>query len=385
MPKQSMMIRVNSKALRESIIKRQSLASLETPLGVSRQAINGWLSKNRIPPRKLSILASELDFSVDEMEAITTSPKDEAFVLFRTNRNVAVSQGVKEDVLEVAEDFFSLDDLTAINRESIDIVLKNEDPTSAAKSILKQLNLSYDNISLDKVLTALKRYNVHILFYNFGEKFVDAKAQAVCVRRGNKRVIFVNSYEFVEDVLWRIFHEVCHLFSNHTDVTEEDEKFCNEVANQILTPDAFFQENKSILKRRFSQGLRLTPFLVEEIATELSSSFQGVVIALKNNKIIDDTVSRYLWGVIRNQKKTKKRVHQIISPSDEIDPKEFLDNLLEDSDRAKFVHLQQSVKMGLILDKISTRRAAELLHIDEMSIQQLARRWKSQYGKKNNL
>lgn len=84
MPKQSMMIRVNSKALRESIIKRQSLASLETLLGVSRQVINGWLIKNRIPPRKLSILAGELDFSVDEVEAITASPKDSEVLPSRT-------------------------------------------------------------------------------------------------------------------------------------------------------------------------------------------------------------------------------------------------------------------------------------------------------------
>ena len=386
MPKQSMMIRVNSTALRKSMsCRQQPLASLEAPLGVSRQAINGWLSKNRIPPRKLSILANKLNLSAEELKAITSTPKDEAVILFRTNRNVAVPEDVKTDVLEVAEDFFSLDALSAVNRESIDIVLKNECPVSAAKSILKQLNLTYDNISVDKVITALKRYNIHILFYNFGEKFVSAKAQAVCVKRGNKQAIFVNSYELVEDVLWRVFHEVCHLFSNHTDVTEDDEKFCNEVANQILTPDLFFQGNKALLKKRFSQELGLTPFLVEEITTELFSSFQGVVIALKKNKIINDRVDRYLWGVIRNQKKVKRQVFHIISPSPSDDPKEFLYNLLEDPNRLKFVHLQQSVKMGLILNRISARRAADFLCVDEMSIQQLTRRWKTQYGSKNNL
>ena len=381
MPKQSMMIRVNSKALRKSISHRQqSLASLEDPLGVSRQAINGWLNKNSIPPRKLSILADTLDLSVEELEEITSTPKDETFILFRTNRNVAVPENVKEGVLSVAEDFFLLDDLSAINREPIDVVLKNECPISAAKSILKQLSLTHGNISIDKVITALKKYNIHILFYDFGEKFVGASAQAVCVRRGNKQAIFVNSHELIEDVLWRVFHEVCHLFSNHTNVTEDDEKFCNEVANQILTPNSFFQENKAFLRKKFSQELGFAPFFVKEIATELSASFQGVTIALKKNKITDDKVSKYLWKIFHAQKSKKQRVSCIISPPPDDDPKDFLDNLLEDLSRAKFSHLQHSVKMGLILDKISTCRAAELLGVDEMSIQQLTRRWKTQYA-----
>ena len=384
MPKQSMMIRINSKALRKSMSHRQqSLASLEGPLGVSRQAINGWLSKDRIPPRKLSTLANKLNLSAEELEAITSTPKDETIILFRTNRNVAVPEDVKKNVLEVADDFFLLDDLSVVNRESIDIVLKNECPVSTAKSILKQLNLTHDNISVNKVITALKRYNIHILFYNFGEKFIGAKAQAVCVKKGEKQAIFVNSYELVEDVLWRVFHEVCHLFSNHRNVTENDEKFCNEVANQILTPNAFFQGNKTLLKKRFSQGF--APFLVEEIADELSSSFQGVTIALKKNKIIDDRVSKHLWKIIHSQKKSKQRVLHIISPSSGDDPKNFLDNLLKNSNRAKFVRLQQSVKVGLILDRISTCRAADFLHVDEMSVQQLTRRWKAQYDPKNSL
>lgn len=385
MPRPTVMISVNSEILRESIVKRQPLASLEGILGVSRQAINGWLSKNRIPPRQLSIIAKELKFNPLEVTQITSLPKSRAHILFRTNRNVAVPEEVRSDVLETSEDFFNLETLADLELSTANLTVKSESPQVMADLILTNLKLDFNQISLTSVITALKKLNIHVLFYDFGAKFVDAKAQAVCVRKDDKRAIFVNSYELVEDVLWRILHETCHLFCGHTETSIEDEKFCNETASQILTPDKFFLEQKKELKSLLAKDISASPFILENLASKLSASFIGVLLALKKHKIIESPTERYLWRVSNNRKDLASRVASKINPPEGVDPVKFWKMALEDSNKSNFLALQHLVRMGLILKKISVRRAAELLRVDELDAQKLTHIWTAQYETQSNL
>ncbi len=386
MAKQSVMIPVNADVLRDSIQKRDSLSSLEGVLGVSRQAINGWLSKSKIPPRQLSTIVRELKLDASEVKKITSPPKDRSFVLFRTNRNVAVAKDISDDVLEIAEDFFRLEALTEIERQSTNVKIENAtDPGETATTILKNLNLERTQISISSVLSALTSLNIYVLFYNFGEGFIGAKAQAVCVKKAKKRVIFINSHELVEDVLWRIFHELCHLYCDHTETSTSNEEFCNFTATQALTPDSFFSANKKELKNLFSRGVSVAPFSIEKIATQLSASFMGVLLALKKHQIVDSSTERYLWKIAHKRKASGARVTDIISPPKDVDSVAFWLSALEDVNRSKFLHLQHMVRMGLILEKISVRRASELLHVDELDAQRLAKLWTAQYEKKNNL
>jgi Zn-dependent peptidase ImmA (M78 family) len=385
MPKQSYMISVNAEKLKEAILSRGHIADLETPLGVTKQAINGWLSKGRIPPRQLSKISKALKLDAPEINNITSIPKEKSFVLFRTNRNVAVSDEVKSEVLDVADDFFQLETLTEYKNSDAQIQLSYSDPVSMADAILKQVKLERSQLSLSSVLAALRNINIHVLFYDFGEKFVGSRAQAVCVRRGTKSAIFINSHEMIEDVLWRIFHELCHLFSGHTNVTKDDEEFCNKTATQVLTPDSFFKNNKTDLKSAFLRRIQLAPFMIEEIMSKYTASFEGVLLGLVNHKILEKNVENYLWKVCHNRKKNAVRVTNIICPNSLEDPVKFWSLALDDSNRNKFLQLQHFVRMGVILEKISSRRAAELLDTDEMTIQQLGRHWLAQYEKKNNL
>lgn len=383
MPKQSFMISVNSDALRSSILKRKPLAALEDSLKVSRQAINNWLTKSKIPPRQLSAIARELSFAPEEMKLITSKPKDQSFILFRTNRNVAVDKSVQDDVLEIADDFFKLVEITELEKPPKIVPATSNSHITMAQLILQQLKLQSEQISISSVIAALKNLGVFVFFYEFGENFVDARAQAVCVQKSNKSLIFVNAYEKAEDVLWRIFHETCHLFSGHTETNTGDEKFCNDTASEILTPEAFFESNKKHLKLSFQRNISASPFVVEALMNRLNSSFVGVLLALKHNKIIDTATERYLWKVSKNRPIV--RVSDIVYPKNNDNVIEFWLNALEDTNRSSFYHFQHLIRMGLILEKISVRRAAELLKIDELDAQKLATKWTAQYEKKNNL
>lgn len=385
MPRPSVMIPVNSELLRESILRRGPLASLESSLGVSRQAINGWLVKNRIPPRQLSAIARHLDLGAQEITEITSPPKTRPYVLFRTNRNVAVAENIKNDVLEIAEDFFALESITELDTNPQDITVSSESHEGMAEAILRQLKLGPEQVSIPSVITALKKMNIYVLFYDFGSTFVEAKAQAVCIRKGDKKAIFINSNERVEDVLWRIFHELCHLFSGHTETSTSDEEFCNKTASQVLMPDAFFTANRKHLRALLQRDISATPFIVEDLANKFSASFTGILLALKRHKIFEGSTERYLWKVAHNRKKNAAKVSQIIEPMPGQDIVSFWSNALEDSNRSNFLQLQHVIRMGLILEKVSARRAAELLKVDQPDIHKLAQLWTAQYEKKIGL
>ena len=385
MPRPSVMIPVNSDLLRESILKRGSLASLESSLGVSRQAINGWLIKNRIPPRQLSAIARQLHLEPQEMTDITSPPKSRPYVLFRTNRNVAVAEDVKNDVLEIAEDFFALESITELDGTPQDVTVSSESHEGMAEVILRQLKLGPDQISIPSVITTLKKMNIYVLFYDFGPTFVEAKAQAVCVRKGDKKAIFINSNEHVEDVLWRIFHELCHLFSGHTETSVTDEDFCNKTASQVLMPDAFFAANRKDLRALLLRDISATPFIVEDLANKFSASFMGILLAFKKHRIFEGSTERYLWKVAHNRKKNAAKVSQIIEPMAGQNVVSFWTTALEDSNRSNFLQLQHVIRMGLILEKVSAKRGAELLKIDQPDIHKLAQLWTAQYEKKIGL
>ena len=76
-----------------------------------------------------------------------------------------------------------------------------------------------------------------------------------------KKVIFININQFIEDVCWRIFHEICHLFCGHTKPNKEQEEFCNDVATEAITPMIYFKENEKTLKEYFKNPLSKSPHI----------------------------------------------------------------------------------------------------------------------------
>ena len=83
-------IPVDGTALRDAVERSPATwSSLAERLGVTRQTVSGWVSKGRIPPRQLADLAKELGLGAGEVRRIMA--REEATILFRSNRNVDVS------------------------------------------------------------------------------------------------------------------------------------------------------------------------------------------------------------------------------------------------------------------------------------------------------
>jgi transcriptional regulator with XRE-family HTH domain len=59
----------------EIVEKRTKLSGLARYLGVSRQTINGWKERKRIPPRMLIEITSLLNLTPEETEMLILSPE----------------------------------------------------------------------------------------------------------------------------------------------------------------------------------------------------------------------------------------------------------------------------------------------------------------------
>lgn len=393
MPRTSVMIPIKSSALRDAFNKRSTpIASLEEPLGVSRQAINGWLSSERIPPRKLSVIAEKLDLSPEEMGLITKRTRSYS-VLFRTTRNATVLQAKRNDVIRIARDFFNLDSMRDGPKEDLLVKINTDDPAIMADAILKQIGLTRDALNLDTLIRALERLNIHVLFLDFASvlEFADkeTKPRAFCVKEGNKHAIFVDASEDMDDVIWIIFHELAHIFSGHLDdpticessvETKEQERFCNRVAVEISTPSAYFIQNKKVLKEKLDCAKPLLPYRLDDLASELRSSFMGVVLALKEHNILTADSIGYLFGVDKKRKPMRAKIHQFIGAPKDQDVSDFWAHTFNNLDHRKFLRLQGLLRRGLIGDSISIGRAAELFGVDEVLMQEMATQWKSEYA-----
>lgn len=345
-------------------------------LGVSKETVYSWIRDNRIPPRRLVDAGKALSLSSSDLQKLTDVPQRRLVVQFRTLRDRPVSEGVKRDVEEVAREFFRLDN-TSIERKVVRRhLLDSDDPESMAEMILGVLQLDRSKLSVETVIRALEALNIHVAFYDFGPEFVGVKAQAACAVQGEKSIIFINSHEATEDILWRIFHEACHLFANHEEITPEQEQFCNKVASEATTPSSFFERHREALKKEFAKGKAKSPYVTKELARLLSAGFGGVIIALKDNKVIDDDTAKYLWGCFHRTKNSRPTVRSKITPGPSEDGGHFWQRVLNDPEKTKFLKFQRLVQQALIEERISVSRAAEILQTDDKTAEELGTVWR---------
>lgn len=398
MGRKSVMIAFDPIAFRDVVKDHgKALSDLESVTGVSKQAINGWLSVSKIPPRQLHTIAQGLKWKPNEVARILKKPGFQE-VCFRTHRNVEAGDGAKFTAKRLAADIFTLDALGGdYSKESFVFrVGKDATASAVADGILRQLNLKRGQFGLEELVVSLARVNVSVIFLDFGHHFsLDEKAtknlRAFCAKQGPKFIIAIDSQMKGsqiegEDVTWAIFHELAHIACGDMDDGADDfwedskakEKFRNEVASEVLTPTDLLLSSKAELEKFLNCAIQLLPSRIEHVASELGASFIGVVLALKKIGILSPQRERYLWGVQRNRDVTRPRIKDFISPSPAQSREELVSQwgrILNNETLLPFLKLHFLVRQGLIEEKLSTSRAAELLGIESGEMEELEKQW----------
>lgn len=398
MGRKSVMIAFDPVAFRDVVKSHgKALIDLEPVTGVSKQAINGWLSAAKIPPRQLHTIAQGLKWKPNDVARVLKKPGFQE-VCFRTHRNVEAGDGAKTTAKRLAADLFTLDALGGdYNKESFIFRVGKDAPASAvADGILRQINLKRGQFGLEELVLSLARVNVSVMFLDFWRHFsLDEKAaknlRAFCAKQGPRFIIAIDSQMKgsqieKEDITWAIFHELAHIACGDMDDGADDfwednkakEKFRNEVASEVLTPTDLLLSSKPELEKFLNCAIQLLPSRIEHVASELGASFVGVVLALKKIGILTPQKERYLWGVQRRRDVTRPKIKDFISPPEAHSRKDLLlewGKILNNENLLPFLKLHFLVRQGLIEEKLSIARAAELLCVEIGEMEELAKQW----------
>jgi len=77
MSRPSVRLKIDSERLRAAIGSKVTWSEIAEKYGVTRQAVNGWLSEGRIPPRALAEITKDLGLSPDTVKEILAPSEKE--------------------------------------------------------------------------------------------------------------------------------------------------------------------------------------------------------------------------------------------------------------------------------------------------------------------
>ena len=381
MPKKITSIPIVGSKLRELLISRtQKIDEIAERLDCTRQTLHLWFTTDRIPSRQLLAVAKTFSFTAEELRQIR--PKENLCILYRTLRDVTVPEETQAVVRSLAKEALWLNRSEALFRSNkVLALMRTKSPVEMANHIRRVLELPHYGIALEQLISALEAWNIPVIFFPFPESLVYAKVCAFTASNLDDRIIIVDSNCALEDVLWRIFHELAHIIAGHdSTVTRDDERFCDAVATEMCTPAKFFHDNHEVFKDRFSSNdLWRLPGAAREISTFLGASYLGVILALTAHKIISvgSAKQKYLMAVHHREKDKLKRVNDVLALAKET-PLEFWTAAFKDPLIIKLIKRQTLTRDGVLSGRVSLERAAEIFDIDVGTMREMQHRWKQQ-------
>lgn len=70
MGRASIMLRVDSEVLRRLISGKETFSERAQKFGISKQALNQWMTDGKMPPRAIAELVHDLDIGIDDVNAL---------------------------------------------------------------------------------------------------------------------------------------------------------------------------------------------------------------------------------------------------------------------------------------------------------------------------
>jgi hypothetical protein len=297
---------------------------------------------------------------------------------------VSVPNQTREVVKAFASDVFVLYRKEVPIRNSLSAVFSTEDPVQMATHIRTILGLPEFGTTLEQLLASLDGINFPVIFANFETSLKEADIHAFTVSREDLRMIFVDRDCSWEDVSWRIYHELAHILAGHSaEVTAADEKFCNQVAIEILTPKAFFAAKKTVLKRMLASPSPVQLHsTVQDIADFLGASFMGVVLSLIHNRVVqrDSSVAKMLFKLAHQRKDSVPTIRSFVTDKGEDADGRFWLTALDDPSRKGLFKLEALARDALLEGALSVSKAAEIFSVDELIAEKLRNTWAARYA-----
>jgi hypothetical protein len=191
-----------------------------------------------------------------------------------------------------------------------------------AKKVAKELRTRAE-ISEDRppgyehVFTLMENLGIKIIFRNFPEKI---KAYAFYTKIHGHRIVFVNNTTNVLDLIFPLLHEAVHAVRDeyrvNDDFDEDEELFCDMVANYIQYPDEYVRMVYDVIED-LKAGMQVNK--LKTFGRNYSHALFGIV---KRIKYIDSDFNLKIGGADTNLKKKFPTIAEILFKDNE--PREYV-------------------------------------------------------------
>ncbi len=332
-----------------------SIIKLAEMAGVSRQTVNDWINGQIPKGNHLIFLCKTFNINPDylftqDFDGSITVP------VHRTRKRAKVTPHMQKDALEMAKEF----DLLFRNapEPGILLVMRGRNRTEEnAKKVAKELR-GKAGISDDRppdykdTFTLMKYLGIKIIFRDFPAKI---KAYAFYTKIHDHRIVFVNNTTNVLDLIFPLLHEAVHAIRDEQNINEgfdeDEEMFCDMVANHIQFPDEYVRMVYELIKD-LEIGIQINK--LKTFGATYSHALYGII---KRVQFINPGFNLNIGGADTNLKKKFPTIGDILFRKSE--PRDYVNTIKELS--PLFIHI--------ILDQIdglTTRKLGEVLGIDNL-------------------
>lgn len=377
------MIYVDGSLLKNCIKNNDiSLKDSQDVFGISRTRLSTCLNTNTINRKTLYKIAATLKLNKSQFnEVIGVKPLQ---VFFRKERLEEPHTDEIEKVRNYISTFIKVIDLK--KAEEALPVYKNLSSADLANQIRKTLSVVSPSVSIEYIIDTLKVFGVNVYFCPFRFMGVNLNPRskkllrAASIPINGNWIILLDTSKSKDDVFFDLIHELAHIFAGHDHNQNHErsiEDYCQDVAKEFFTPTSFFKLYENDLKKFFNDVDKKFKAVghVEKIRIYLGASFEGVVLKLKELKIISEEMQNYLYAVVINKKKNTKNLDYFFQNG-------WHENL--DDDIYKYYYnLFIEVRYLYQEELLTLRSVAALFGFDYGQSNQLNELWHSEI--KNNL
>ena len=341
----------------KSIAKEKgiTLKQLAADIGVSRQSVGDWV-KGQLPKGShLVSMCKVLDttpntfFSISEDIGITVPSH-------RSKGVAKVTPERQKFALELATEYSVF--FRNIKEPRIVPVVRAKDRSdTCARAVAKKLRdlagaTKNEPITLDETFLLMERLGIHVVIREFPDTI---KAYAFYTKIHSYRAVFVDYNTNTIDLNFALLHEAIHAIRDEENVEssydEDEELFCDLVANYIQFPDEYVQFVWNTISY-LNKGLQVNQ--LKNFGEKNSHALFGLVKQIKN---IAPQLTLSVGGADTNFKKDFNNVG---------------DALFADNDAAIYLNTLMSVSPVFVsaviaqVEGISDRRLGELLGVDHI-------------------
>lgn len=360
--------------------RKISQIDLANAIGANDKSFSRWINDGYIYSKYLWDLTETLDLKDSELDEILMLPKHKVF--FRKKYLQEPPEEVKQQAIDLSKTLFGLTYLNSRAHFFPQNLSKVQSVTEVADHIRKLCNLNNFNY-LHPILHTLSNQGIEVAIIPFKKlKLVspDEHEKAFSVTNEQRFLIFLDSSNSEELLIFNLCHELSHLFRPDHNFSKEEETFCNKVASELIYPKNYFDQRQETINKIISSRSEESIFsLLNNLKYELGGEIFGCALRLKDlgffsqKDVLHKRIISLAEANYNRLPKIGNAIFEKYDPSNLNSFQEFWSN--NDIDSNILLRFFFHIKNGAINNSITARKFSELFGVNIGAAEEMFRSW----------